>query len=346
MSLLLAGDIGGTSTRLGLFEIDAGRLRGVVLRHYRSRDYSGLDAILADFIADEGCPAPVSTAFGIAGPVGGGRVVTPNLPWVVEAGSLTQRLGGRPVFLLNDLEANAWGLGVLGPADFLSLQAGKAGVTGNIALISAGTGLGEAWAVPAGERLQPFPCEGGHADFAPRDDLETELLHYLRKRFGRVSCERVLSGPGLYNLYAFLLDSGRGIELPAIRARIDAGDPAATIGTAALAGDCGLCAAAVALFVSLYGAEAGNLALKVMANGGVYLGGGMAPKLLAPPHWPAFLEAFLDKGRMRPLLETMPVRVVMNDHAALLGAARRAALAAGLSDPNGYLGLDVAAGAA
>jgi len=330
--VILAGDIGGTTTRLAWFEASGGRLQRTFVGDYPSRDYAGLEAIVSEFV-DAHHHSLDHAAFGIAGPVRAGRVVTTNLPWTVEVDGLAAALCVGAVSLLNDVEANAYGIAVLHPGDFAVLNAGDVNPCGNVAVIAAGTGLGEAGAVWDGQRLLPFACEGGHADFAPRDPVEMELLEYLRQRFGHVSWERVVSGPGLCNIYGFLRDSGRGTELSWVRERMQEGDAAAAIAHAANAGQCELCSQALDRLVSLYAAEAGNLALKFMATGGVHLGGGIAPKILDVLRGPAFMRSFSAKGRMRALLEAMPVRVILNDDAALLGAARYAALKAGFADP-------------
>jgi glucokinase len=334
--MILAGDVGGTSTRLGFFEVAGGRLRPVVEKVYPSRDHAGLEEIVRAFVAAEGAKreAAAAAAFGIAGPVRQGVVRTPNLPWVVEAARIAADLGLAEVVLLNDLEANAYGVWELTPADFAVLNAGAPGVAGNAAIIAAGTGLGEAGFYWDGRQHHPFACEGGHADFAPRNDLEAQLLLHLWKKIGHVSYERVLSGPGLRVVYEFLRDSGRGQEQARVRERMSREDPSAVVGQEGLAGSCPLCAQALDLFASLYGAEAGNLALKVMATAGLYVGGGIAPKILKKLQEPAFLEAFVSKGRMRPLLEAIPVRVILNDRTALFGAARFAAIRAGLVAPS------------
>lgn len=330
--MILAGDIGGTSTRLACFELIDGRLRPAIMQKFPSRDYRGLAEIVSAFAAQHRIRI-AHAAFGIAGPVRAGRVVTTNLPWIVEQATLAHALGVDAVWLLNDLEANTYGIAMLGAEDFALLNAGAADAQGNIAVIAAGTGLGEAGAVWDGQRLLPFACEGSHADFAPRDELEAELLLHLRQRYEHVSWERVVSGPGLCHLYEFLRDTGRGVEQPWVCERMRNGDPAAVIAEAALAGRCELCVHALDRFVALYAAEAGNLALKVMATGGVYLGGGIAPKIIDKLMAPVFVRSFCAKGRMRGLLEAMPVRVVLNDETALLGAARYAALRAGRPDP-------------
>ncbi len=254
-------------------------------------------------------------------------MTTPNLPWVVDAESLARelRLELGAVRLINDLEANAYGIAALESGDLVTLNAGAAGAAGNRAVISVGTGLGEAGLFWDGTSHRPFACEGGHADFAPRDGTETELLLYLRSKFrefDHVSYERVLSGPGLRQIYEFLRDTGRGEEPAWLRQALgQAKDPTPVISNAGLEGRCESCAKALDLFVSFYGAEAGNLALKVMATGGVYVGGGIAPRILRKLQGPLFLAAFTAKGRMRPLMEAMPVHVITKETTALLGAA-------------------------
>ncbi|HEV8201636.1 MAG TPA: glucokinase [Candidatus Polarisedimenticolia bacterium] len=336
--MILAGDVGGTKTRLALFETDrSGRLRGRDERTYPSREYQGLGLIVARYQRE--VPAPIErAAFGVAGPVKDGVCVTTNLPWVIEAKSLAALLRLPVAGLLNDLESTAWGLGELGDEDTLTLQRGTA-AAGNSAIIAAGTGLGEAGLFWNGRRHIPFATEGGHADFAPRSTIEDELLNHLRARFGRVSWERVVSGPGLVEVHDFL--AGRpadaGDRPAGARAPTAAGpahgetveanlgeDRAATISHAALAGESEVALRALDLFLSMYGAEAGNLALKTLSTAGMYIGGGIAPRIVDRLKTGTFLEAFLDKGRMRPLLEAMPVRVVLNDRTALLGAARQA----------------------
>ena len=333
-SLLLSGDIGGTSTRLGLFEVVDGKPRVVVRERYASPEHPGLDAIVRLFRQAHG-QAIVGACFGVAGPVVGGQhVATPNLMWDVDASVIARTLDQPQVGLINDLEANAHGIFTLEDNDFAVLNAGAAGATGNIAVISAGTGLGEAGMYWDGAQHHPFAGEGGHCDYAPHSDLEVDLLRYLQGKFGEhVSWERVLSGPGLANIYAFLRDTGRGTEPDWLAAAIRTGDGPAVISRAALEGKSELCVKAVDVFVAAYGDEASNLALKLMASGGVYLGGGIAPRIVDTLKGPAFMEAFTAKGRLGPLLATIPVRVIMNDDTALLGAARCAALRAALIQP-------------
>lgn len=323
--MILAGDIGGTHTRLAFLEEREGRLTAVAEGTFASREYVSLEAALRKFIAAH--PFPTACAcFGIAGPVRHGRCEGTNLPWVVDSNLVARELALNGVGLINDLEANAWGIALLEATDFAVLNEGAADPSGNAAIISAGTGLGEAGLYWDGRQRRPFATEGGHTDFAPRNRLEMDLLEYLLKEFPRVSYERVVSGPGLLNVYRFLRDTGRGEEPGRLAQRMRGEDPAAVISRAALDGESDLCAQALDLFVSLYGAEAGNLALKVMATGGVFLGGGIAPRIVRKLEGPAFLNAFTAKGRMKPLLQAMPVRVILNDKTALLGAARFATL--------------------
>ncbi len=320
---ILAVDVGGTNTRLAL--VEAGDLRrATVETTVPSRAHANLESIVRSFLGTH--PSSIA-AVGVAaaGPVRDGRCETTNLPWVIDAATLGREIGTDRVWLVNDLEANAHGIASLGPDDFAVLNAGVPDPSGNAAVIAAGTGLGEAGLYWDGVRYRPFGSEGGHASFSPRDARESELLAYLRRDLPHVSWERVLSGPGLVNVYRFLRDSGRGVEPPWLADALRAGDPAAVISEAAREQRAALCECAMDLFVSLYGAEAGNLALKMLATGGVYVGGGIAPKNLARMRDGAFMRAFIDKGRMGPLLERIPVRVIVNDKTALLGAARVAA---------------------
>jgi glucokinase len=322
--MILAGDIGGTNARLAFFDVEDGRFRMVSASVFPSREYAGLDQIVSRFVTSSNLH-PDAACFGVAGPVRNGRVETSNLPWVIESKRLADELNLDKAVLINDLEANAWGIADLAPNDVVALNQVKGTPVGNQAVISAGTGLGEAGMCWDGSRYHIFATEGGHTDFAPRDELEMDLFRYLSGRFGHVSYERIVSGPGLVNVFRFLRDSGRGTEPPWLTDEMSHSDPAAAISRAALSGRCGLCEQALDLFVSVFAAEAGNLALKLMATGGVYLGGGIAPKMLSKLSGPLFMRAFLGKGRMQPLLESMPVMVITNDKTALIGAARRAA---------------------
>ncbi len=320
---LLGGDVGGTKVNLALFQWRDGRLSRLRMESYRSLELAGLPDAVARFLGSD--PPPLHAAvFGVAGPVQQQRAHITNLPWVVDTAELRQVLGLRRVRLINDLQATAYGVLTLAPADFMVLNAGTA-VPGNAAVIAAGTGLGEGMLFWDGMRYHAAPSEGGHADFAPRNDVEAELLAYVRKRYQHASYERVLSGPGLVNIYEFLRDSGRGIEPPAFARQLQDNDPAAAISHAALQGQPTLCVQALDLFTAIYGAEAGNLALKVMATGGVYIGGGIAPKIAAKLADGTFMAAFRDKGRMAFLMDAMPVQVILEGTAALNGAGYYAA---------------------
>jgi glucokinase len=319
--MILAGDIGGTHTRLAIFEGDPERLTTVLNAVYPSRAHAGLEEIASDFVSKH--KVAISAAcFGVAGPVLNGRCETSNLPWIVDARNLGAALGIAAVTLVNDLEANAHGIALLADSDFVTLNAGEPAPTGNRALISAGTGLGEAGLLFTASGYLPVASEGGHADFAPRNETEIELLRFLMARFDHVSYERVLSGPGLLNIYTFLRETGRAAEPAWFAEQLRAGDPAAAIANAAIAEQLPICVEALEMFASIYGAEAGNVGLQMMATGGVYVGGGIAPKIAPKLDCPAFLQAFTAKGRMARLLESIPVRIVMNENTALLGAGR------------------------
>lgn len=327
--MILAGDIGGTNSRLACFDVTATHLIPVVAETFPSRAYTSLGAIVRTFITAHHVRV-THACFGIAGPVRHGRSDAINLAWAVDGQQLAQQLGLPTVWLINDLEANAYGALALPPEDFVTLNEGSPDATGNAAVIAAGTGLGEAGLYWDGKQHWPFASEGGHATFAPNDALQIALLQHLQAQFTHVSWERVLSGPGLYSVYTFLRDTGRGSEPAWLAAELQQEDPAAAITRAALAQTCELCVQALDLFVALYGAEAGNLALKVMATGGLFVGGGIAPKIIDKLREPTFMRAFCDKGRLQPLLEAIPVRVMLNEQAGLYGAARCAALRAGM----------------
>ncbi len=325
--MILAGDIGGTKVNLAFFGEDL-RLKPENLASYPSRDFASLEDIARKFLADRKLKAHYA-CFGIAGPVKKGRVEVTNLPWVVVDKDLAHALNLKHCWLINDLEANAHGIHGLTPQDFVTLNAGEEHAVGNAAIISAGTGLGEGGLFWDGNRHLPIASEGGHSDFAPRSDLDLDLFIYLRKRFGQVEWESVLSGPGQFHIYEFLRDTGRGVEPPWLAAELRAEEPPRVITRAALEGKSELCTQALDIFVGYYGAEAANLALKVMATGGVYIGGGIAPKIIAKLQDGRFMKAFLGENRLRNLLEAMPVRVIMNDKTALIGAARFAAMQSG-----------------
>jgi glucokinase len=328
--MILAGDIGGTNARLAYFQPQNGHLRLVSERVFPSREHSELGEIVTQFLNDSGTH-PEAACFGIAGPVRNGRVEVSNLPWVVEQSRLAKQIHLPATLLINDLEASAWAIGALGAEDLVPLNRVNGPAVGNQAVIAPGTGLGQAGLYWDGTRHQVFACEGGHADFAPQGELQIELLRFLEARFGHVSYERVLSGPGLVNVYEFLRDRGDEKESSEIAAALQKGDPAAVISRAAIEGSSTLAEKALNVWITVYGAEAANLALKVMATGGLFLTGGISPKVLKKLSGPAFMKAFVEKGRMRPLLESIPVQVVTNEKAGLLGAARCAAVRGGRS---------------
>lgn len=321
--MILAGDIGGTHTRVALFDARDGQLVPVVERVYPSREHQGLDEIVSLFLSNQ--QITVSGAcFGVAGPVLQGHARISNLTWTVDAIALAKLLGVETVWLINDLAAHASGIAGLSPEDFAVMNS-SAPADGNAALIAAGTGLGEAGLFWDGTSHQPFASEGGHADWAPRNDLELQLHRYLMEKFGHVSCERVLSGPGLKNIYDFLRDSGTEPEPDWLKEQMQAPeDASALISEHGLQGSASICSRALEIFVSIYGAEAGNVALRFLATSGVYLSGGIAGRILPRLTGPGFMQAFADKGRMRGLLEKIPVKVVTNEKIGLIGAARYA----------------------
>ena len=321
--MILAGEIGATRTRLAAFDTDNNQLRVVVEKVYASQEQTGgLPEIIADFIRTEGVPVD-SACLGVAGPVKGGRSKISNLPWTIDSRELAQQLKLKSVGLINDLEAYAYGIDGLESKDFVTLSEGSEDAEGNRAVISARTGLGMAGLFWDGFRHHPFACEGGHADFAPRNPLELELANYLREKFGHVSCERILSGPGIRNIYDFLRDTKKAEEPAWLKDQLkEATDPPAAISKLALEGKAPICDQAITIFVSIYGAATGNCALNFMSRGGIFVGSSIAAKIIPKMTEPTFMQAFFDKGRMEPVLREMPVKIVLNDDAGLIGAAR------------------------
>lgn len=320
--MILAGDVGGTNARLALVRPNGRSFEFLWRKTWPSREHRSLEEIVAAARREIGAPI-AAASFGIAGPVVDERVHATNLAWTVDARDLARVLELPSVGLLNDLEAHALALPTLGDEDIAILQEGAPDAHGNQALIAAGTGLGEAGLYWNGREHAAFACEGGHTSFAPASDLEFDLCRHLAKRFGHVSFERILSGPGLVNVYTFLAEIERGRE-PAKFAEEVARDGAAAITRAALDGSNERASLALDLFCDVYGAEAGNLALKIMATGGMWIGGGIGPRI-QPLLRRRFVRTFVEKGRMKPLLEAIPVRLVLNDKTALIGAARHAA---------------------
>jgi glucokinase len=320
--LILAGDVGGTNTRLGLFEVARGRFHQLIEETFLSKKYKGLENILFEFL--RGRRGIAAACFGVAGPVTEEVIIATNLPWWIEIQSIQKALSLKKVEVINDLVANAYGISVLKKRDFETLNVGKI-KKGNQALISAGTGLGEAILFWDGKQYTPSPSEGGHAEFGPRNHLELELFHYLSDRFDHVSYERVLSGEGLFHIYQFLKDSKRfGSEPSWLSQRMKQEDPPEVISEMAHTNKNRLCIKALDIFASIYGAAAGNLALQVMAIGGVYIGGGIAPKIIWKLKDGTFIRAFKNKGRLSHIVTSIPVKVILNERTALLGAVSRA----------------------
>jgi len=320
--MILAGEIGATRTRLAAYETEGSRLNCVVQKNYPSHDYASLAEILPQFTRSEGIPVH-SACFGVAGPVRAGRSKISNLPWTIDAKELATQLKLPTAGLLNDLEAYAYGVDALESKDFITISQGSADAEGNRAVISAKTGLGMAGLYWDGFRHHPFACEGGHADFAPRDAVQADLLMYLQKKYGHVSCERVLSGPGLNDIYNFLRDTKKAEEPAELSQQMSAtADPSPLISRFALEGKYAICEQALSIFVLVFGAEAGNCALRYMSTGGIYIGGVIAAKIAPKMQDGTFIKAFLDKGRMETLLKDMPVQIIANDDAGLIGAAR------------------------
>ena len=320
---ILAGDIGGTKTLLAILERDPAGWRTLHERLLNSRDIRRFPDALETFVKEASVDCPIA-AFGVPGPVVGRRAQGTNLPWPVDGDDVERRLGIRRVVVINDFAAQALGTLEVGGEDLAPLNPGAeaADPTAPIAVIGAGTGLGEAFLLSIGGRPRAFGTEGGHADFAPRTDDEVALHRHLRQRFGRVSTERILSGEGLANVYEFLREHGRHPENPRLRSAIAAAaDPTPEISRAALEENDPLASAALDLFVGVYGAEAGNMALRLLARGGVYVTGGIAAKILPRLRAGGFLAAFRDKGRLGDLVRRLPVTVVLNPRAGLLGAA-------------------------
>ena len=318
--IVLAGDVGGTKTNLALYDRRGSGLIPVRETSLQSRQFDSLEAAIQRFLESGPRQSVDAACLGVAGPVVEGRCVATNLPWIIDEQALSRAIPAAKVRLLNDLEAAGYGVLVLPAHELRPLQAGVP-KRGSMAVIAAGTGLGEAMIVREGERHVVIATEGGHTDFAPRGDLEEDLLKYLRKEFGRVSVERILAGPGFFNLYRFLRDTGWAKESPEVADKVRSGDPAAVITSRASSDRDPLCVKVVEMFVSIYGAEAGNLALKTLAVGGVVVAGGIAPRIIDWMTTGHFMTAFKDKGRLSPLMDGIPVQVALNAKAPLLGAA-------------------------
>jgi len=318
--VVLAGDIGGTKTNLGLVGLKEGRLSIMAMVSFASREANSLEDIIGRFLEKE--QQTVSAAcFGIAGPVIAGVTKTTNLPWIVAERSIRERFRLRKVRLINDLVATANSIPLLARNELFPLNEGVADPEGNIGLVAPGTGLGVSLMVFAEGRLLAVPSEGGHVDFAPKNDQEMELLRHLQAEMGHVSVERLASGPGLFTIYEWLRGTRTSHEPSWLPERLQNEDPSKVISEVGLAKRAPLCEEALDMFVSIIGSTAGNLALTGLTTGGMYLGGGISPKILPKLKEPVFLNSFTDKGRFTDLLLRIPVRVILNDKAALLGAA-------------------------
>ena len=338
--MILAGDVGGTKVHLALYNMIEGRLIPVRDFKFPAHEFSSLEEVVTRFLTSgpadgdkDGQPDKVqitAACFGVPGPVREGRLKLTNLPWTLDTSDLQRILSIPRIFLINDLEANGYGIPQLAADQTFTLHAGDPDAVGHQGLVAAGTGLGEALLIWNGTRHTPIPSEGGHCDFAARTDREVALLQYLRRTLnGRVSFERVVSGLGIKNIYAYLRDVEKLDEPQWLRDRLKTEDPNAVIGTCAEDGSSWICFETMKIFAAAYGAETGNVALKVLATGGMYLGGGIGPKILKTLQNGAFTQAFLDKGRLSPLLQSVPVRVILDDSCALLGAAAYAEANAG-----------------
>lgn len=319
--MMIIGDIGGTKTNLAIFQKEGNDFTYSHFATYPSQKYPALQAIIEIFIQETGLKGQIDTgSFAIAGPVINQVCKTTNLPWIVDASQMVKELNFNKIYLLNDLESNAWAIEILSQKELLTIYSGLE-MKGNRAILSPGTGLGEAGIYWDGKRHLPFACEGGHCDFGPRNDLETNLFRYLYQKFGHVSYERILSGPGIYNIYQFYRDYLKREDKKEVLEEFQNQDPAKVITKNALNSNSELCSEVLDLFISILGAEASNCALKFMAIGGIFLGGGIPPKILPKFKESIFLKAFLDKGRFHHFLEKIPVHLILDDKASLKGAA-------------------------
>ncbi len=324
--MILAGDVGGTKVHLALYEFASGKLKQLRQHKFPAHEFGSLDEVVLRFLSEGETKAESIEAacFGCPGPVRDGRIKLTNLPWSLDVRELRESLKIEHIFLINDLEANGYGIDELSEDAIFTLHAGDPASVGHRGLVSAGTGLGVALLIYDSMKQThlPIPSEGGHVDFAPRNDKEIALLKYLQRTLGgRASFERVVAGIGIKNVYAFLRDDQKMEEPAWLKERMEKEDPNSVIGHCAEDGSSELCAETMSMFASAYGAMAGNVALTVLAMGGIYLGGGIAPKTLKTLQKGEFLKAFLDKGRMDAILQSVPVRVILDDTCALLGTA-------------------------
>jgi glucokinase len=319
--MILVGDIGGTKTVLALYAAGSSEREPLVEKRYPSSDYQSLRDIVVQFLEEEDAE-PREAIFGVAGPVVNDRARITNLPWVIDGPAMKAEFGWEYVTLLNDLAAVAHAIPVLHPDELTTISPGEPERYGPLAVLAPGTGLGEGFLVWKGDRYRSLSSEGGHKSFGPNSRLELELLQYLHQRFGHVSVERVCSGMGIPNLYAFFRDTGRYEEPPWLRDQLaSVADKTPIIVSVAQAGRAEICQATLDLFVDILANEAGNLALQLLTTGGIFLGGGIPPRIVEELKSPRFTEAFINKGRFRDLLTTIPVYIILQSNAALLGAA-------------------------
>ena len=319
--MLLAGDVGGTKVRLALYTPQAHH--SMKEKQYLSKDYPDLSTLIKEFLKEEGATSISSLCVGVAGAVVDGRCRETNFPWIIDAHLLKEQLQINKVWVINDLEAHAWGLKRLRKNELISLQEGKP-MQGNRALVSAGTGLGEVGLFWDGTEHMPFACEGGHVDYAATNETEYALWHFLKKEFSHVSYERILCGSGIFALYRFLVETGRSKRDPDIEKLSTEDAPQKKITEKAMKRSSTTCMDVIDLFVSIYGAECGNTALKFLSVGGLFIGGGIAPHIVPFFTNRHFLSAFRDKGRFSELLDKIPISIVLNEKTALLGASRYA----------------------
>lgn len=335
--MILAGDVGGTKVHLALYKFECGKLRSIRDEKFAAHEFASLDTVVNKFLnVDPSSRSKIAAAcFGVPGPVRAGHLKLTNLPWTLDNFDLSKSLNIEHLFLINDLEANGYGIPELAPESIYTLHAADPTAVGNRGLISAGTGLGEALLTWDGHHHRPVGSEGGHCDFAPRNDRDVALLQFLRRKFnGHVSFERVVSGTGIQNVYAYLREVEKLDEPKWLTDRLATEDPNAVISHCAEDEASPICVETMKMFSAAYGGEAGNLALKVLAMGGIYVGGGIAPKILKTLQSGPFMQAFQDKGRLTPLLESIPVRIILDETCALLGAAAYAEARA--SDISGH----------
>ena len=319
--LILAGDIGGTKTNLAIFQQDGSGMKTMFEKTYHSKEYDSFSPLIKDFLQLNQVGKPQRICLGVAGPVINGIVDATNLAWELEISRIRTDTEIDQVGMINDLEATAYGLAGLTPNDFVNVHPGE-NIPGNLSIIAPGTGLGEAGLFWDGKIFHPFPTEGGHSDFFPRNEIDMELFKFLRDKFGHVSWERVLSGPGIVNIYTFLRDV-KGMEEPSwLRDKMKVEDPSATISQAAMEENCGIAIETLHLFVAYLAMESSSLILKHKSTGGLLIAGGIPPKILPFLNdGQVFLFHFLHSGRLKHLLEKVPIKIILNQKTPLIGAA-------------------------